>query len=72
MDKLQECIRLSLRKGDVFSKFSPTQFILMLSTGTFENGEGVLERIRRRFRQDFRNREIIIYSNLQPLLPVEV
>ena len=52
--------------------FALFNFILMLSTGTFENGEGVLERIRRRFRQDFRNREIIIYSNLQPLLPVEV
>lgn len=71
MDHLLECIRLSLRKGDVVSRFSPTQYVLMLPTLTYENGEMVLERIRRRFRQEFRNKDFRIHTTLQPLLPVE-
>lgn len=71
MEHLLECIRLSLRRGDVVSRFSPTQYVLMLPTLTYENGEMVLERICRRFRQDFRNREIRIHTNLQPLQPVD-
>lgn len=71
MDHLLECIRVSLRKGDVVSRFSPTQYVLMLPTLTYENGEMVLERICRRFRQEFRNRDFRIHTTLQPLLPVE-
>lgn len=71
MDQLLECIRVSLRKGDVVSRFSPTQYVLMLPTLTYENGQMVLDRICKRFRQDFRNRDIRIHTNLQPLLPVD-
>lgn len=71
MELLLECICQSLRKGDVVSRFSPTQFVLMLPTLTYENGQMVLNRIGKRFRQEFRSKEITLHTNLLPLLPVE-
>jgi DNA-binding SARP family transcriptional activator len=70
MDEMRETIRVSLRKGDVFSRFSATQYILMLPTLTFENGEMVLERICRRYRNEYRSRNVRITESLQPLDPI--
>lgn len=71
MEHLLGCVRESLRRGDVFSRFSPTQYVLMMPTLTFENGEMVMERICKRFRQDFRNKDIRLHATLQPLQPVD-
>ncbi len=70
MEKLQNCVRVSLRRGDVVSRFSPTQFVLMLPTLTFENGQMVMERIVKRFRRDFPRLQVMVQTNLQPLDPV--
>jgi DNA-binding SARP family transcriptional activator len=71
MDQLLESVRLSLRKGDVISRFSATQYVLMLPTLTYENGRIVLSRIEKRFKQDFRGKEIKLHTALQPLDPLK-
>jgi hypothetical protein len=43
----------------------------MLPTLTFENGEMVLERIRKRYRNDYRGRGVTITASLQPLDPIQ-
>ena len=71
MDQLLESVQLSLRKGDVVSRFSATQYVLMLPTLTYENGRMVLSRIEKRFKQDFRGKEIKLHTALQPLDPIK-
>lgn len=52
MDKLMRAISVSLRHGDVYARFSISQYLIILPCVTLENGEMVMERIIRRFRQD--------------------
>lgn len=70
MDHLLQIIHRSLRKGDVVSRFSSTQFVLMLSSVSFESGEKVLTRLTRNYKNSFRNDPIKIYSKLLPLDPI--
>lgn len=56
MDKLQTKILNSLRRGDVVSRYSSSQFVLLLSALTFEDGEMVINRIINSFtRTDHRS-----------------
>lgn len=58
MDLLERAIRASLRIGDVASKYSPTQIIVLLPTCTYESGIKVAERIGRNFRSSIGNRRL--------------
>jgi PleD family two-component response regulator len=69
MEKLKEVISRSLRKGDVFSRFSAAQYILMLPTTSYENGERVLGRILDNFRKTYRNPTIKVKVTLEPISP---
>jgi DNA-binding SARP family transcriptional activator len=71
MLKLQTIILGSLRKSDVVSRFSNTQFILMLPTLTFENGQMVLNRIVKKFSEGNKYREIRLSTKLNPLTPLD-
>ncbi len=70
MDKLLDTINRGLRKGDVVSRFSPSQYILMLPTLTFENGQAVVQRLRNHFLSGNSFKDIGISTTLQPLEPV--
>ena len=67
MDRLSESIRLSLRRGDVYTKYSVSQFLLMLPTLTYENSEMVISRIIRRFRKDAPNCPLRPAFSIQPI-----
>lgn len=70
MDHLLQIIHRSLRKGDVVSRFSSTQYVLMLPSVSFESGEKVLVRLLRNYKNSFRNDPIKLYSKLLPLDPI--
>ena len=70
MKQLLETIRNSLRKGDIVSRFSATQYVLMLPTVTFENGSMVLDRIVKRFRAEHPSTLVKLHSKLLPLDPI--
>jgi tetratricopeptide (TPR) repeat protein len=72
MDSLFDVIKASLRRGDVFSRFSATQYVLMLPTLTYENCEMVMERVIRRYKQAYRTKAAEIIASVQPLSPVEL
>ena len=56
MDQLQEVLTGSLRRGDVVSKYSGAQFVVMLPAANFENSTMVMERVVSSFyRQHRRN-----------------
>jgi GGDEF domain-containing protein len=42
MDKLSACVKNTLRRGDVFARYSVSQFVIMLPLTTVENAEMVL------------------------------
>ena len=52
MQRLCGCIRQNLRGGDVFSRYSVSQFIILLPVANRVNGEKALERVIKRYRRD--------------------
>ena len=50
MKKLHECIGDSLRKSDIYARYSVTQFVLMLTFAKDEAGEVVINRITERYK----------------------
>lgn len=71
MGRLLEVIRGSLRKGDVVTRFSAAQYIIMLPTVTYESGSAVIGRIVKRFRAENSSGAVRLYARLLPLDPVE-
>jgi len=69
MDRLRESILRSLRRGDVFTRYSVSQFLVMLPTTTFENGEKVIQRIAKTFRKENPKAPVVLRHSLQPLSP---
>lgn len=69
MDKLMNAIGTSLRHGDVYTRFSISQYLVMLPCVTLENGEMVMARIIRRFRHDNPRSTAVIHYNVQPIEP---
>lgn len=67
MDRLSSSIRNSLRRGDIYAKYSVSQYLLMLPTITYENCEMVLSRIVRRFRREAPNSPLCATFSIQPI-----
>lgn len=51
MEALELAIRCCLRAGDVASRYSPTQFVVLLPMCSYESGTMVAERIQKYFRK---------------------
>jgi len=67
MQKLSDCIQSSLRCGDVYSRYSVSQFIILLPSTSFENGEMVLDRIAKKFHQENPRSLAVINSSIQAI-----
>lgn len=67
MNILERSIGQSLRVGDVASKYSPTQVLVLLPTCTYEAGVKVAERICRNFQSRVRNRRLELKYELAEL-----
>jgi len=52
MRRLCACIGENLRAGDIYSRYSVSQFVILLPRTGRENSEKALERVIRRFRRD--------------------
>lgn len=69
MDNLQEVIRLSLRRGDIATRCSVSQFILMLPQANYENSCKVCERIVKSFSRQYPHSPAHLHVSVQPLEP---
>jgi len=67
MDKLKECIKISLRENDVFAQYSVSQFIMLLPLTTFENGEKAVNRILKLFVKHYPYCNLKILHSIIPL-----
>jgi hypothetical protein len=68
MGRLAEAIFASLRGGDVFARYSVSQYILLLPLADFADSGRVLERIIRRYRRDNSHSPAAISCSVQPVL----
>lgn len=69
MKNLETLIRCNLRKGDVFSRCSVSQFILMLPQANYENSCMVCHRIVKAFARQYPHSPASISQSVQPLEP---
>ncbi len=65
MNILEEQLRVSLRVGDVAARCSPTQFIVLLPTCTYEAAVRVAKRIRRGFQKHLKKKKIEMIYELE-------
>lgn len=71
MDRLREVIAQCVRQGDVYTRYSVSQFLIMLPATSYENGEKVMGRICRNFRSSNPKAAVILKFSLQPMCPLE-
>lgn len=69
MDELEKSIRSSLRRGDAFCRYSVSQYLILLPTATYENGEMVLKRIIQTFKKEYSRKDLSITYSLQSIVP---
>lgn len=65
MQKLYDYISNNLRSGDVFSRYSVSQYIVLLPLSSRERSEMVIERILRLFRRDNSHSPAAVTYSLQ-------
>lgn len=70
MGKLRTTIQFSLRRGDVFTRYSVSQYLLLLSSINYENAEMVLNRIQANFKSDHPNLAVKLLVSNQPIVPI--
>ena len=71
MDNLQELVLNNLRQGDVVTRCSLSQMILMLPGANYENSCGVCERILKAFQKQYPHSPAQIHFSVQPLEPAD-
>ena len=69
MTHLATAIASSLRQGDAYTRYSVSQYMIMLPTASYENGEMVLLRIIRNFRKLYIRKELVVNYSLQAISP---
>lgn len=69
MENLETLIRASLRKGDIFSRCSVSQYILMLPHANYENSCMVCDRIVKAFFRQYPHSPAELSQSVQPLEP---
>lgn len=67
---MEDLLRASLRIGDVASRYSPTQFIVLLPTCSYEAAVAVSERLRRGFLKHIGKRRLDVRTELAELSSV--
>ena len=70
MSALEVVLVDSLRRGDAVTRFSGTQFAVMLSSLTYEDGDRVLDRIEKKFKRRYKNSSVLMSRTLYPIDPV--
>jgi DNA-binding SARP family transcriptional activator len=67
MERLRVIILQALRKGDIFSRMNPTQFILLLPCKNEENAHAISSRIRSTFQKHNGSASVKLNYHISPL-----
>lgn len=69
--KFMECARMSLRCGDMLSRYSATQIVIMLPTASIEMGGAVCERIIRNFEREYPKIHVLISHSVRAIESID-
>ena len=69
MDHLEERLQKSLRKGDIITRCSSTQFMVMLTSSNYENSCKVCQRFISSYSQKYPHSLVYVDYYVQPLIP---
>ncbi len=69
MERLRTIVSETLRRGDVFTRFSSTQFLLLLPCANYENGNKVLSRLVDKFKRSYPSMQLQVQYSVLPLIP---
>ena len=69
MEHLETHLSKSLRKGDVITRCSSSQFLLMLSSANYENSCKVCQRFISSFEKKYPHSPLYIDYSVQPIVP---
>ena len=69
MEVLRTSIQCSLRSGDVFTRYSTTQYLILLPTASYENAELVLNRIIGAFQKTMLGVSTSTQCSVMPVQP---
>ena len=72
MEKIKGIIMNSLRKDDLISRFSRTQYLILLSNINYENTEVVLNKLVQKINKACVHKQLMVSGHLQPLEPIEL
>ena len=67
MNKLMLTVNESLRRGDVYTRYSVSQYLVLLQCLTFENAEMVSQRIVNRFKGEYPKLPIELRTSVAPI-----
>lgn len=67
MERLREVIGGALRRGDIFTRYSLTQYLIMLPASSYENGEKVLRRVIRSFNNAYSKMPVLLTYAVLPV-----
>lgn len=71
MQDLSAAVQRSLRAGDIFTRFSGTQLLLLTPTASRENGVKIVNRILETYQSTLSGRTTRVDYSLLPVLPVQ-
>lgn len=69
MERLKGAIGSSLRSSDAFARYSVSQYIILLPSATYENGEVVMRRILSAFNKAYVRKDVAVTYSLNVVLP---
>lgn len=72
MQKVQTSLLNGLRIGDVVSRFSVNQFIILLTSCNFENAQMAMNRVLRKINYTLNNKKMTIELSIDEVLPQNV
>lgn len=67
MDELSNAINGALRKGDIYSRYSVSQFVILLTGLTFENASTIISRISQVFNHLHPGKDVTIDYKMLPI-----
>ena len=70
MDILNDVLIGCLRRGDVVARYSPSQYIVMLPTVTYENSDIIIKRVRKAFGEMYKGSVVTLECKVTPIEPV--
>ena len=70
MEKLKDIIGETLRISDIFCRYSIAQYLVMLPSASYENGNNVLARIIASFRVHHPKSNVMLHYKLLPVDPL--